>query len=386
MNHEKASQIFTLKNLKIWYFAFLMLFLISTEIHSQADSGKAVINTSLHFHKSFIIQHSSKLSDRFRAAKPWSVDAEISWHLRSRDVWDYCHCYPRTGFTLTYINFDYDEILGRSLAAYAFIEPFIRADRDLNFSIRFGLGPAYMTSIYDSISNPDNLFFSSRYSFIALLNFSINYRFNEHLMARLAGNFNHISNGGYAEPNLGMNFPSLNIGIDYSFKKNAFPAYIKSDGQALYDKKNRFDLVAGGAAKPPSYTIRDKAYPAIHISTRYSRVVGRIFAVTGGAEWLYDRSLKELVRIKDFRDGDGNYLDHNRFSLLAGVEWLFGRFIFSQEFGYYIYSPVEPMMPLYQRYGLNFRITPSFYAGINVKAHAQDADFIEIRIGYTFNH
>lgn len=50
---------------------------------------------------------------------PYSLEADISWHLRKKAVWDYCYCYPRIG-----------------VALIPFIEPYIRADRKLHFTFR----------------------------------------------------------------------------------------------------------------------------------------------------------------------------------------------------------------------------------------------------------
>ena len=343
----------------------------------------AIISFGARYHKSFIIQHSKKLKDEFTSSNPWMIEAEINWHLRSQEVWDYCYCFPRTGLAVSYVNFDLPEILGSAVAVYPYIEPAIRPQQRLNFSIRFGLGPAFVTKIYDENRNPDNLFFSSHYSFIALLNFSANFRCTESLSVRMAASYNHISNGGYAEPNLGMNFPSLNMGLDYSLQKPIFPVLQKNPDNELYPDKNRFDLLLGAAAKPASYELHDNIYPVVHFGVKYSRVTGRVFAVTAAAEWLYDRSLIELATARQIVDEDGNIPPPNRASVAAGIEWLFGRFIFSQEIGVYLYAPVKAIHPVYQRYGLSFRFTEHISAGLNVKAHAQDADFMEVMVGFS---
>lgn len=369
------------------YIQLVAVLLITGILHPNPsysqDHGNdpALVSFGARYHKSFIIQHSKKLKDEFSTANPWMIEAELNWHLRSRHVWDYCYCFPRTGLAFSYVNFDLPEILGSAVAVYPYIEPAIRPEKRLNYSIRFGLGPAYVTKTYDETLNPDNLFFSSKLSFIVLLNISASFRCTDALSVRLAANYNHISNGGYAEPNLGMNFPSLNIGLEYGPGKPYFPAYHKDRDSDLYPDKNRFDLLLGAAAKPASYDLNKNIYPVLHFGLKYSRVVGRIFAITAAAEWLHDRSLVELATARQILDKDGNIPPPNRGSMAAGIEWLFGKFIFSQEFGAYLYAPVKAVHPVYQRYGLSFRFTEHFLAGLNVKAHAQDADFMEIMIG-----
>ena len=353
------------------------------QIHGQdPDLTDPIRSLGLRYHRAFIIQHSKKLQDEFTQSNPQSIDLEYSWHLRKKAVWDYCTCYPRTGFALTCIDFDLGDTLGRSLAAYTFIEPYIKPGRRLNFAFRFGMGPAYMSSIYDENFNPDNLFFSTRISFILLFNLSLNYRLTDQWMLRVGANFNHISNGGVKEPNLGMNFPSLNLGTEYSFHKPLFPDQQKSTSLFGEDQKNRYDLLLSAALKAPEWTIENKQYLVTSAGLNYSRLLGRVFAVSFGGEWVSDRTIKSLIDEQELRDSSGELLDYNRLGMLAGVEWLFGRFIFTQQMGFYLYSPIEAKHPVYQRYGLSLRISEHIYSGINIKAHAQDADFMELRIGF----
>ena len=367
-----------------WITVLLPWFLGGIGSAQVSDSSSALFSIGARVHRSFIIQHTNKLSREITASHPWMIEADLNWHLRKQNTWDYCHCYPRTGISFLYTNFDLPRILGSAISVYAYIEPFIQADRNLNFSIRFGLGPSYLTRVYDEETNPDNLFFSSPVSFLVLLNTSVNYRLSPHLTLRLAGSYNHISNTGYSEPNLGMNFPSFSMGVDYSFRTVELPRREPAFLGNIQPKKNRFELVAGLSAKPTSSGLREKRYPVYVLGVNYSRAVGKILALNGGLEWVNDRSIYRSLRENNMVDENGDYSDHNRAGILAGMDWLFGRFIFYQHLGIYVYSPVKDKNKVYQRYGLNFRISQHVFAGINIKAHGQDADFMDVRVGCSF--
>ncbi len=363
----------------------LTLWLVTgTGLAQVNDSAAALFSIGVRVHRSFIIQHTKKLSREVTSSHPWMVEADLNWHLRNRNTWEYCQCYPRTGISILYTHFDLPGILGSAFSVYTFIEPFIQADRKLNFSIRFGLGPSYLTKVYDEETNPDNLFFSSPVSFLILLNASANYRSTPRLTLRVTGSYNHISNSGYSEPNLGMNFPSFSMGMDYSFNKVELPHREPSLTAIPLMKKRRVDIVVGFSAKPTTSGLHEKRYPVYVLGVHYSRTVGRILALNGGLEWMNDRSLRQALRENGTVNEDGNYPDHNRVGLLAGMDWLFGRFIFYQHLGIYVYSPVEAKNKLYQRYGLNFRISSHLFAGVNIKAHGQDADFMDVRVGWSF--
>jgi Lipid A 3-O-deacylase (PagL) len=363
----------------------LAIALIGTVGYGQInDSSKALFGIGMRVHRSFIIQHSEKLTDEITASHPWMIEADVNWHLRKQKTWEYCHCYPRTGFSLMYTNFDLPEILGSAVSLYSYIEPYIRAEHRLNYSFRLGLGLSYLTRVYDAETNPDNLFFSSPISFLVMLNVSANYRITPQLTLRTAGNYNHISNSGFSEPNYGINYPSFSVGIDYSFKPVDLPSGTISSSAALTAKKQRLEIIAGLSAKPTTSGLNETRYPVYVLAVNYSRNIRRIIALNGGIEWMSDRSIYKTLRKNGTVNHTGHYDDHNRGGVLVGIDWLFGRFTFYQHLGIYLYSPVKPLSPIYQRYGLNFRFSPHIFAGINIKAHGQDADFMDLRVGYSF--
>lgn len=368
-----------------WIILYSLVWLSYHASIAQTADTTSLFSIGLRAHRSFIIQHSGKLSDAVTASNPWIVETDFNWHLRNPNTVEYCNCYPRAGLSLHYTNFDMPEILGSALSVYAFIEPYILAQKRLNYSIRFGLGPSFLTTLYDEESNPDNLYFSAPVSFLVLLNFNVNYRLTTRLNLHATASYNHISNGGYSEPNLGMNFPSLSIGADYSFSDISFqpPATAAYDpARAGVQKKNRVSMVTGLSAKPTTSGLTEKRYPVYVVGVNYSRTVARIVALNAGAEWVSDRSLYHSLRERNITDQDGGYSGHNRLGMLVGVDWLFGRFVFYQHLGVYVYSPVKAESKIYQRYGLSLYLSKNLFAGINIKAHGQDADFMDVRVGY----
>ena len=377
--HIRRSEI------TVWIFLFsAILMLYPAEVKAQSeDLGEPLFLIGGRFHKGFIIKHTDKLKDEVTKSFPWSIEMEAIWHLRKKGVWDYCYCYPRTGIAMNYTNFDLPDILGSALSVYPFIEPSIRAQKPLHYSIRFGMGPACMTEIWNEETNPDNLFFSARISFFLSASFAVNYRFNDHLSMRFAGNYNHISNSGYKLPNLGINFPSINAGLDYSFSKPVFEVREKDPHVILNPKKNRIDILFGASIKPIEKELPDR-YPVYVIGMNYSRLIGRRLAVTAGTEWVNDKAIRAKIIRFNWVDDSENYLDHNRIGALAGIEWLLGRFIFSQQLGFVVYTPLKPKNRLYQRYGLSFKLTDHFFTGVNLKASKANADFMDLRVGIYF--
>jgi hypothetical protein len=368
----------------------LITFLIAGVLPVQrtlCQTGSEVFNPkSLGFrvYYGFIVPHSRAIRE-ISDSRPYGIEADLAWHLMRERTWKHCYCYPRTGFNLSYFNFNNPEMLGHSIALYPYIEPFIRPHKKLNFTFRFGIGPAVVTKVYDSLTNPHNFFFSDHLSFIAMLNAAVNYRVSNRVTTRLAFNYNHISNGGLKEPNVGMNFPTLNVGFDYSLSEVNFPRRPKDTMRVLYQDKFWFDAYLMGTAKNAEKG-EDQRFPTIGVGIYYSYLAGRIFALNAGTEWISDYSVKEKIRREWATDPTKTEPppDHNRAAVLLGIELLFGRFSFIHQWGIYYYEPRPARNRMYQRYGLNFRFYDKLYLGINIKAHGHVADLMDARLGIIF--
>jgi len=329
----------------------------------------------------FIIPHSKTIAE-ISDSNPWGIEADLAWHLMRERIWKYCYCYPRTGLSLNYFNFNLPEILGHSLALYPYIEPYIRPQKRFSISFRFGIGPAWVTRVYDAETNPQNLFFSTHLSFIAMLNAALNYRVSSRISARAAFNYHHISNGGISQPNKGMNFPMLNAGLDYSLHEVCFPGRAKDTMKILYPDKSWWDAYILGSRK----NVNDGEkihYPVIGAGIYYNYLILRVLALNAGTEWISDHSEKERIS-REYNQDPGSAPDHNRAAMLLGLDLLFGRISFIHQWGFYYYAPYPARKPVYQRYGLNLSFTDRLYFGINIKSHGHVADLMDVRLGIKF--
>ena len=163
--------------------------------------------------------------------------------------------------------------------------------------------------------------------------------------------------------------------MEYTFSPSPFEDRLKQQYQGLKERRYDFALSSfpKGIFASPAY------FAVVGISAGVSQQVGRMNAITLGAEWIWDGSLKwrmtnQLNSNKDYQRG----------ALLMGHEFLMGRFSFSQKIGVYLYDHTQFNDPVYQRYGINFHITERLFTGIHLKAHRHVADLIELRLGWSF--
>lgn len=286
----------------------------------------------------FIIPHSESIKS-ISYSSPFGVEASAAWHFSDIKAQSYCNCFPRMGISLSYINFDNPSILGESFTLAPFVEPYFTPGKKIGFSVRFAIGAAYLNNVYHPVNNPDNLFYSTRFSYILSLSPVFNYRVTPQWSLHAAANYNHISNGGNRQPNKGINFPTASMGITYVFMPVDFSRRVMNSNFVV-NRKNRFRFILLGTAKTPSFeTHKRKILVGLNIG--YIRTIGRLSSLMAGAEFISDGALKAEIE-----QSNPSQPDHNRAALLTGHELRIGKFGFPNNWGF-IFMPLQKPKTLF---------------------------------------
>lgn len=325
-------------------------------------------------HHGFIIVHSQDIR-AVEDSYPWGMEVDMGWQKFGAKPWNTCNCIPRLGFSLGVWDFDSPDILGQSVAGQFFIEPEFGNAEKVSFSVRAGFGISYQNRPYDPIQNPDNLSYSTAFTFPLHLGTSLRWSFAERWQTHLSARYNHISNGGIKQPNKGVNWPTLAVGIAYHPKGLKSQTLPKTHWRSLGQPLRRVGLSAFGASKE---LMDESVHAVLGLEVKYSQQVGRINALTVGTEWLYHGKYPHEAR------REGSTASARMAGLALGHEFILGRFLFSQQFGAYLLKPQNERSDVYQRYGLTYVLNQKWMLGANLKTHGHVADFLDVRIGYFF--
>ena len=360
---------------------FLLLFIaFSADLGAQTnpapDTSNIAVNFGIQTHYGFIIPHSSTIRE-VADSNPWGIEADFSIHYTSARAWEYLQAYPRLGISLAYYNFDNPAVLGNAYSLVAYAEPFLSAHKNFSLSFRLGGGVAYLTNPYDPEINPENLFYSTAFSFPLVANLMTNWRLNNNFLLRAGGSYQHISNGGINQPNKGINYPTATLGINYAIRPAIFPQRQLDERVVERSKRNYLLALIGSyhdRADEPTEQL-----PLVGLNLYMTQRLGRISALVAGAEWIADFTIK-----KDL-EGRGQSKNFQRGALLVGHELQIGRIRFNQQLGVYVYAPHKGKDPVYQRWGLEYHTQKKLFFGINLKAHRHVAEFLDARIGVRIN-
>ena len=325
----------------------------------------------------FIFAHSAAVENT-KGARPTGIELNFGWQRNDSAVWNLCNCFPKKGLLLSY--YDYDaEVLGRSFIASYFLEPAYKLGKKTFFSLKGVAGLAYLTNPFDSIRNPANRSYSSAIGGYLLFGIGLSFLINDHWWLNGSINYQHISNGGLRQPNKGINWPTA--GISLAYQKNPRPYYTRPRNKEKFwkDYPVRWDIgVFGIAKRGTDENGYSRRMPLIGGSIQGSRQVGRINTLTLGTEIYSDKSLRMRLKRDSIEAGAV------KAGLQFGHEFLLGKFLFSQRLGVYIFNQTPYFDRIYHRWGIHYRINKHWGAGFHLKAHRHVADFIDVRVTYSW--
>ncbi len=355
----------------------VFVLLLTCSAVSRAQERPIHLGTKLHPAGS-IIPHSEDIRQLAQGV-PRGFQLEVSRFNISKESWESCHCFARTGWALSIFDYGKPKQLGQSYNLIYFVEPYLKPSGRLKFSYRAGMGLSYLTKVYDEQANPDNLFFSNQISGLLLVGLHASYELNPSWSLNSGVSYQHISNGGLRQPNKGMNFPTLTIGLDHVLRpyEGALPAY----SIPPTDKSIRFFTKLIWTNKTVD---ADDEWPEVQknvvgLEAGVLKPISPNHGLSIGVEMLSDGAWEEQARRlnEDYSPLSGN--------VLIGHHFLIGRFSFSQQAGIYTLKKY-PRTPAswYQRYGLDYMMTDHMQFGFTLKAHGHVAEIMDLRLGWVF--
>lgn len=350
---------------------YIVNILLLPSILFAQKNDQIIIGLKAHYGSIFIHTPSVK---NVAGSKPYGAEIEFSRQPTDTLSFNNCNCFPRNGIAISYFDFD-THILGHGAMLSYFLEPSYKINDNLQFNLRGAAGLTYVSNPYNVIKNPENKNYTTHINPYLQAGISLSYNLNKKFRMLLMSNFQHFSNGAFKEPNRGVNWITGSAGLLYFAQNSFLPKYHSVSSKLIINKKLKAD--AGILFVPmQGYNSKIMAQSKFIGGTfvQATKQYGRVSALTGGIEVYYNKIEKQTGEESRWIAG-----------LHAGHAFLFGRVTFSQQIGYNIYNQTPGTNnKYYLRYGLLYRITNHLLAGINLKAHADNADFTDFRIMYRF--
>ncbi|HEY0677288.1 MAG TPA: acyloxyacyl hydrolase [Chitinophagaceae bacterium] len=348
------------------------------QIDSTHNSKRlpGVFSVGLGIHHGFIFAH-SPLVENTKGANPTGVEISFNWERNDAASWDLCNCYPRKGLLIGYYDYDTD-ILGKGITASYFLEPNYRLGKRNFFSIKGAAGLAYLTSPFDSIKNPTNQSYSTSVSGYLAFGIGLWFRLSDRWWLNGSVVYQHISNGGFSQPNKGINWPTAGIGVRYQNENRDYFTGPRTKEKYWKNESPRWDIgVLGMAKKGTDKHGHRRRLPLFGLTFQGSKQIGRISMLLVSTEIFHDESLRTQLK-RDSIDASAI-----KAGVAFGHEFLLGKFLFSQRIGVYLFDQTPYYDRIYHRWGIHYLTEKNWGVGFNLLAHRHVADFVDLRITYS---
>jgi hypothetical protein len=322
-----------------------------------------------------IIEHSPKMR-HLVGSFPTGMEINLQYQTNGSQPWHQEYQYPRVGLSL--IWFDYgNATIGQSLAFSPYIsKSFFRSQRQ-EFNFRMGTGIAFFTNKFNLDDNPDNVVISSSVNAVLQARFEYSRKVADHVSLLAGLGLNHYSNGATRKPNLGVNLPTLSLGLTYHSQPRFTPIMSEQDPF----KRGAFvDISTSVGVKSLSH-LEVERYLVNSITVAGGYRANRKSNLLLGVEGFYDRSLHKVQSTDYSLDPHEPKPDVRRVGVYAGHELIFGNFSFQTHLGVYVYKPYKFHPFYYQRLGLKYQFAKTLFGGLDLKVHGGQADVIECRMG-----
>lgn len=348
----------------------------------SCKQGATQVNPSIYgvkSHYGFIIAHSPELKP-ISQTNPFGIQLEYSRLKITDKAWKTCNCYGKRGFSFAYFNYNNPQVLGSSYNLIYYVEPYLLYRGPLKFSLRGAVGATYLDKKFDAEKNPENLLFSTHFSFYLSLSLHLNYHVNSRYAINISTHYNHISNGGQKQPNKGMNFPTVSIGVDRIFNYKKLTS--KPDSLRNYDQSVKWYMGVFGSLRSSDREAEASNHPLVGLLGGGLKPLSRVNGLNAGVEFWYDYS--------DAKIAENRQIDDAAFSsaITLGHHFSFGNFYFLQQFGFYLTRPKNIQSNFwYQRYSFWYSIgkRKRITLGASLIAYGKVADHMDGRLIYLLN-
>ena len=248
----------------------------------------------------------------------------------------------------------------------------------LRLNCKFGLGIGWVQKPFNVQTNYKDLVIGSHLNDCMNLQVLSGVQIEKHTYLHIGFSLTHFSNGNIKLPNLGLNIPALSAGVEYSF--SAQPKMIKKFVPPL--KKKWYYYLFTFAAVKQTHPLEGP----LHLVNLMSFEMMKDFSYTGrygaGINLTYDRALStEVPNSATFA------FDESKLKLEASIygayEYVIGNLSIPMQLGLYLYNNYR-VSKIYETIGIKYRLASHWIAGMLLKTHLGNADFIQWGVGYKF--
>lgn len=339
-----------------------------------------------------------------------------SFKTDTNSTWSEYFNFPQTGISIFYSNIGNNKIFGHEVSLLSYISVNIFNKSVKPYYLKVGLGIAYFTTHYDSISNPRNVDIGSSYTWSFQAGIYKTLMEKENMNLKLGLVFSHASNGHTQLPNYGVNSALFSLSSQF-YNKNLKEYQLINNKNPR--KSNSYNIGVSYGLGFHEYGDKDGPVGGEKGSVQSTSLFttktfnNHLRWGLGGTYRFYETYKNQIISNNLSEYENSLIKSSSNIAFFSNIELLMGHVGLDAELGFNLYKPFykkyeEDFPPDMQiesyskftahlsrfistRLGLNLYMfntnklpKHNFYIGPHIKANSGSADFTEIAFGYTY--
>ncbi len=313
-------------------------------------------------------------ADNYSSTQIQSHELILAKIPNGSEKWHHRFNFTKNGIIVSYSNFINDE-LGKSISVIPYYDfNWIRKKRFWG-TLRVGIGLGYISKKYDAITNDENLLIGNHFNASFDIGLNLDYSLTNKVVLSGGVSLGHLSNGKYAAPNLGINYPKFLLGLKYQKNRNELVQNNDKFGNKL-NNRHSFSINTNAGAKQNSAADENKYLTTnLSLGWQYRAAYKSSWGVS--VDFIHDSGKMVLWR-KKTGDPSKSTLSYTSVGLGPNYQFMIHHTTLYFQVGLYLLNGDVMDGTIYNRVGVRQKLTGDlfFHAGLrNHKVTAQTAEF-----------
>lgn len=367
-------------------FSILLLFIGLSSIYGQKKDSilhKNSLIIEVEQENGGILADKDLKQKAFDGAYYNGVNLKVGWRMNSKkDPYYTIYNNPIYGVGF-YSSTFHNNIVGKPYALYGFVQTPIGNvnNKRWAFDYRIGLGLSGNFKPYNAEKNPLNIALGTKNNVFIDLGLRTQYKISSKFRAGIGVAFHHFSNGALRLPNKGVNLVPVTASL--TFQPDGKKVEKDTTKVPELVKKIYYHINYGAGLKEIS-DYPDRRFFKSTLSFYASRSISYKWRMGAGVDLFYSESGNNMDIAHEKSGTLGAKLSGGPSFYLVHV--LNQDLVLNGNVGYYVHNQRfnGEIKRIFLRAGFRYYVYKNFNAGVSIKAHQGQADFIEWTVGYTF--
>jgi Lipid A 3-O-deacylase (PagL) len=365
------------------YVTFLLSIVVTVLLAQDSITQKKYfINFNLHY--GFIVAHNPNME---YLIKRHIVGTEVTLIVPAsgEKQWERIYKNPEKGIGMYLSDLGNPRQLGYAAGLFPFVNFPLNPGQRFKLYLRSGNGIGLITKPYERITNHKNNINGSYVNEFIYLRLNAVYCLAKNLRMETGIGLTHLSNGNWAQPNLGINLATVNLAFsahDYptsNLKYHPLPDTLRQKRKltpfiSLLVSGGQSELNHRDGKKYGTYALALFGWKPVSPKSRFGL----------GLDFFYDKSNLARAREGSIYYTSDTGLTNVQAGIRLGYEMVVGKFAIPIEMGSYFFTRSTANGPFYHRVGLRYYANNHLILAYTLKTHWATAENIEFAIGYKF--